>query len=284
MTDSTLINGKALADKILNEIKENLEKKHTGRPGLATVLVGEDPASQIYVANKRKAAAAIGFKSAHHQLASSCSQEELLQLILALNNDKDIDGILVQLPLPKHIDENRIIEALDPKKDVDGFHPLNLGYLLMGRPKTVACTPLGVVHMLKSTGQSLAGKHAVIVGRSTIVGKPLFHLLLQENCTVTVCHSQTKDLTKVCQSGDILIAALGKPRFINADYIKSGAMAIDVGISRDAQGKICGDLDFSSVSQKAAYISPVPGGVGPLTIAMLMKNTFANFCQRHIHV
>jgi len=275
-----VIQGQKLAQAILDELKIRIDEGALSQTiGLATVLVGFDPASQVYVANKRKAASLVGIKSVHYDLPETTQQEELLSLIAALNADPNIHGILVQLPLPKHIQADKIIESLDPRKDVDGFHPLNLGYLLVGRPRVVACTPLGIMHLIRSTDYNLLGKHAVIIGRSTIVGKPLAHLLLQADATVTICHRYTTNLAEITKTADVLIVAVGIARLITKEYIKPGAFVVDVGINKDEHNKLCGDVDFEAVSQIASYITPVPRGVGPLTIAMLLKNTWDNYLR-----
>ncbi len=272
-----IIDGKILAQKILDELQKTIKiSKKT--PILATILVGNDMASSIYIANKRKKAAEVGITSQHYQLAESTSEDELLKLIQKLNKEA-IHGILVQLPLPKHIDENKIIEAIDPKKDVDGIHPLNLGMLLRSTPKTVACTPLGVMEMIRSVNYDLSGKNAVVVGRSNIVGKPMALLLLAENATVSICHALTTDLASFTKNADVLVVAVGKAKLIKKEHIKPGAMVIDVGINRDSNNQLCGDVDFLDVLDTAGYISPVPKGVGPMTIAMLLKNTWNNFLR-----
>ncbi|HXW60498.1 MAG TPA: bifunctional methylenetetrahydrofolate dehydrogenase/methenyltetrahydrofolate cyclohydrolase FolD [Myxococcota bacterium] len=275
-----IIDGKHLAAKIKNEIAEAIKKKK-GRPcGLATVLVGKNAASAIYVASKRKAASEIGMKSISHELPAETSESELLSLIAHLNEDRSVDGILVQLPLPQHIRESRIIEAILPSKDVDGFHPLNLGYLLSGHPKMVACTPRGIMYLIDSVGYNCEGKLAVVVGASNIVGKPMALLLLQRNATVIICHRKTKDLAHLTRQADILVVAVGSPKLITKDHVKDQAFVVDVGINRDKDNKICGDVDFKEVARVASYITPVPGGVGPLTIAMLLKNTWQNYEEK----
>lgn len=275
-----IIDGKLLAKKLLAEIALTIKARQGLKPSLATVLVGDDMASTIYISNKRKKAALVGINSIHYELSSSTTEEELLGLIRKLNQEP-IDGILVQLPLPKHIKESTIIEAIDPNKDVDGFHPLNMGYLFRGTPKAVACTPLGIMEIFSSANYSLLGKNAVIVGRSNIVGKPLAHLLLSQNATVTICHSKTKDLAKITKEADVLIAAMGQPKLIKEQHVKHGAFVVDVGINRDQNNQLCGDVDFDDVRETAGFLTPVPGGVGPLTIAMLLKNTLANFLRMH---
>lgn len=270
-----IIDGKLLAEKLLLELSIKIKAFLPIAPALATVLVGDDMASHVYVANKRKKAIQVGITSIHHELSAKTSQEELLKLIDYLN--QSVDGILVQLPLPKHIDEYTVLDAIDPKKDVDGFHPLNLGLLFRGTPKTVACTPLGIMKIIESVNYDVSGKHAVVIGRSNIVGKPAAALLLANNATITICHALTKNLSHITKEADVLVAAIGRPKFIDKSYIKKGAFVIDVGINRDHNNKICGDIDFLDVLDTAGFITPVPGGVGPLTIAMLLKNTFANF-------
>ena len=270
-----LINGKDLAASIRRQLAQRVQalvdKGH--RPGLAVVLVGEDPASQVYVRNKIKACADTGIASIEHRLPADTTQEALLELIARLNDDETVDGILVQLPVPDHINPERIIEAIDPLKDVDGFHPNNIGNLVIGREGFLPCTPYGVMKMIESTGYDLTGKHAVIVGRSNIVGKPQTLMLLAKNATVTVVHSRTRDLAAMTRQADVLVAAVGKAKLIGADMVKPGAMVLDVGINRDENGALCGDVDTEAVSRVAGWISPVPGGVGPMTIAMLLTNT-----------
>ena len=235
-------------------------------------MVGDDPASAVYVRNKQKACEEVGILSVTHHLDAETTEAALIKLVQDLNNDQNITGILVQLPLPSHIDEKKVLLAIDPDKDVDGFHPMNVGRLCSGEDGYVSCTPAGVIALLKRYGIDAAGKECVIIGRSNIVGKPMIQLMLQENATVTVCHSKTKDLASVCARADILIAAIGKPKFVTADFVKDGAVVIDVGINRDENGKLCGDVDFETVKEKASFITPVPGGVGPMTIAMLLEN------------
>jgi len=271
-----LIDGKALAlqvrERLATESAAVLAK--TGmRPGLATILVGDDPASHLYVKSKQKACDAAGIYIDDHKLPTNTTQAELLALIEKENADPKIHGILVQLPLPKHIDSKVILEAVSPDKDADGFHPYNFGRLVEGHPVFEACTPKGVIKMVESTGVSIEGKRAVVLGRSNIVGKPLALMLLQRHATVTICHSKTKDLPGVCREAELLLVAIGKARFVTADMVRDGAVVIDVGTNRLPDGKVVGDVDFEPVSQKAAWISPVPGGVGPMTIAMLLDNT-----------
>ncbi len=268
------IDGKAISQQIKDELKEQLNgiKAQGGNRCLAVILVGEDPASKVYVGNKKKACEYIGIESRSYELPAETTQEELLKLIDSLNKDDTVDGILVQLPLPDTIDERQVIRAIAAEKDVDGFHPVNVGSLLIGEPGYVSCTPAGVIQLLKRSGIEISGKECVVVGRSNIVGKPMAALLLRENGTVTVCHSRTKNLAEVCRRADILVVAVGKPRMIDASYIKEGAVVIDVGIHRMENGKLCGDVDFESVEPHCSAITPVPGGVGPMTIAMLMNN------------
>lgn len=280
-----IIDGKAISLKIKDQLKEQTEKlksEHGVVPCLAVIIVGDDPASKVYVSNKKKACEYIGFKSLEFVLEESTTQEELLNLIDKLNKDEDVDGILCQLPLPKHIDEDAVLNAIDYDKDVDAFHPTNVGKLMIGNYHMLPCTPAGVMELIDSTGIDLEGKNAVVVGRSNIVGKPLALLLLHKNATVTVCHSKTQNLKDICLDADVLIAAVGRPDFITADMVKDGAVVIDVGINRNAEGKLCGDVDFQSVKEKASFITPVPGGCGPMTIAMLMKNTYNSAVYRKI--
>jgi len=273
-----LINGKEIAAEIRREIKADTEKfkeENGYAPGLAVVIVGEDPASQVYVRNKHRACEEVGFYSKGFELAADTTEEELLSLIDELNNDASIHGILVQLPLPKHLDEEKILLAIDPKKDVDAFHPYNVGRIMIGNYDFLPCTPAGVMALLERSGIVVEGRECVVVGRSNIVGKPQALLLLEKNGTVTVCHSRTKHLRDVCRRADILVAAIGKPEFFDATYVKEGAVVIDVGMNRrPLDGKLCGDVDFASVEPIASAITPVPGGVGPMTITMLLKNTF----------
>ena len=271
-----IIDGKSISAEIRAEIKEetrNFENKYGYRPGLAVIIVGEDPASQVYVRNKRRACEEVGFYSEAYELPATTTQEELNALVDKLNANDKIHGILCQLPLPKHLDENEVILRIDPKKDVDAFHPTNVGRIMIGDYSFLPCTPAGVMALLERSGIEISGKECVVVGRSNIVGKPQAMLLLHANGTVTVCHSRTKDLAAVCRRADILVAAIGKADFFTADMIKDGAVVIDVGMNRRADGKLTGDVDFESVAPKASYITPVPGGVGPMTITMLMQNT-----------
>lgn len=269
-----IIDGKEISAQIKEEVKKEAERqKENGKKAtLAVILVGNDPASKVYVKNKKKACEYVGIQSLSYELPEETTEEELLQKIEELNKQKDITGILVQLPLPSHIDEDKVICAISPKKDVDGFHPQNVGNLSIGRSGFVSCTPAGVIELLKRSNIEIEGKECVVVGRSNIVGKPMAMLLLRENATVTVCHSKTQNLKEVTKRADILIAAVGRPKFFTADYIKEGAVVIDVGIHRDEKNQLCGDVDFEQVAEHTSAITPVPGGVGPMTIAMLMKN------------
>lgn len=269
-----IIDGKAISAQIKEELKQKVsEMKQNGvNICLAVIQVGDDPASSVYVGNKKKACGYIGIESLSYELPESTTQEELLKLIEDLNGRKSVNGILVQLPLPKHIDENAVIHAIDPEKDVDGFHPQNVGALCIGQKGFVSCTPAGIIQLLKRSGIEIAGKECVIIGRSNIVGKPMSLLLLRENGTVTVTHSKTKDLKEVTKRADILVAAVGKPKLITREYVKEGAVVIDVGIHRNENNKLCGDVDYDDVAPICSAITPVPGGVGPMTIAMLMYN------------
>ena len=269
-----LLDGKIMAAELEQELQKRVEAVSARgvTPGLTVILVGEDPASQTYVSNKEKACARLGIRSRTLRMPQSATQQELEDAIREANADASVHGILVQLPLPRHLDSDRALSLILPEKDVDGFHDINAGRLSRGLDCVVACTPKGALHMLKRAGIPLQGKEAVVVGRSNIVGKPMALLLLQENATVTVCHSRTADLAEHTRRADILVAAIGKPRFITADMVKEGAVVVDVGINR-VDGKLCGDVDFDAVSQKASYITPVPGGVGKMTIAILMDNT-----------
>lgn len=267
-----IICGKTLASAIYFKLAEELAKMHK-TPGLAVIMVGDNPSSKIYVANKIKTCNKLGINSFRYEFANNISQDHLLEQIQKLNQDPKVSGILVQLPLPEHLNVREIVEAIDPKKDVDGFHPQNVGKLVLGLETMVPCTPLGCLHMIKSVCHDISGKHAVVVGRSNIVGRPMSQLLLNNNCTVTICHSHTKNLQEITSQADILVAAIGKSKIISAEHVKKGAIVIDVGINRDIDGKIVGDVDFASVKEVAGYITPVPGGVGPMTIAYLMHNT-----------
>lgn len=270
-----LIDGKLISKKVKDEVREKTQalKERGIVPGLAVIIVGEDPASQIYVRNKQRACEEVGFESYKYALPESTTQQELLELIKKLNDDKSVNGILCQLPLPKHIDESTVINNILPEKDVDAFHPVNVGKIMIGDYSFLPCTPAGVMELIASTGTEITGKECVVVGRSNIVGKPMSMLLLHKSGTVTVCHSKTVDLKAQCKRADILVAAVGVPKLIKGDMVKEGAVLIDVGMNRDENGKLCGDIDFESCKDKASYITPVPGGVGPMTIAMLMKNT-----------
>lgn len=271
-----IIDGKAISAQIREEIAEKVKlyNEKTGlRPGLAVIIVGENPASQVYVRNKKKACEQVGFNSWVYEMPESMTQDELNALIDKLNGDPGVHGILVQLPLPKHLDEEEVILRIKPEKDVDAFHPYNVGRITIGDPKFLPCTPAGIMELLKRSNIEISGKECVVIGRSNIVGKPMALLLLAENGTVTVCHSKTKDLKEVCRRADILVVAIGRTDFITADMVKEGAVVIDVGMNRNADGKLTGDVDFASVSEVASYITPVPGGVGPMTITMLLQNT-----------
>jgi len=269
-----IIDGKKISQIIKDEIRSKTDEyKSRGiKLCLAVIQVGNDPASSVYVGNKKRACEYCGIDSLSYELPEETSEEELLGLIERLNADKNVNGILVQLPVPKHINEDKIIQAIDPIKDVDGFHPYNVGCLSIGREGFVSCTPAGVIQLLKRSDIDITGKNCVVIGRSNIVGKPMAMLLIQENGTVTICHSKTKDLKAVCKEADILVVAIGRPKMINSEYVKDGAVVIDVGIHRQENGKLCGDVDYDDVFEKASAITPVPGGVGPMTIAMLMNN------------
>lgn len=270
-----IIDGKKVSAEVKEQVRlETLELAKKGiKPGLAVIIVGDDPASRVYVNNKKKACEAVGFLSREYALPATTTQEELLSLVKELNNDKEINGILCQLPLPKGLDEKAVIEAISPLKDVDAFHAINVGKIMIGDYDFLPCTPAGVMEMLHSYKIPVEGKNCVVIGRSNIVGKPMAMLLLHENGTVTVTHSRTKNLADVTREADILVAAIGKPKFVTADMVKEGAVVIDVGMDRDENGKLCGDVDFENVKDKCSAITPVPGGVGPMTIAVLMKNT-----------
>ena len=269
-----IIDGKKISTEIKDELKQKVaELQAEGiEVTLAVIQVGDNPASTVYVGNKKKACEYIGIRSLSYHLPEETTETELLDLVLELNKKPDVDGILVQLPLPEHIDEDLVIQTIDPDKDVDGFHPQSVGRLSIGQPGFVSCTPAGIIQLLKRSGITIDGKECVIIGRSNIVGKPMAMLLLRENGTVTVCHSHTPDLKAVAKRADILVVAIGKAKMIDADYVKPGATVIDVGMNRDENGKLCGDVDFESVEKVAGAITPVPGGVGPMTIAMLMNN------------
>lgn len=269
-----LIDGKKISQEIKDELRQTVaELKAQGKEGaLAVIQVGSDPASSVYVRNKKRACEYIGIRSESYELPEQTSEDELLALIDRLNRDPKINGILCQLPVPAHMDEDKIIRAIDPAKDVDGFHAQNVGALVIGQQGFISCTPAGIIQLLKRSGVETAGKNCVIIGRSNIVGKPMALLMLRENATVTVCHSKTKNLPEICRQADILIVAIGRPKMITAEYVKEGAVVIDVGIHRQEDGKLCGDVDFDQVEPIAGAITPVPGGVGPMTIAMLMNN------------
>ncbi len=274
-----IIDGKAIAQELRAELKEKIERLNK-KPGLAVVIVGNDPASQIYVRNKVKACAELGIRSYSYELSENAAQEEVEMLLDRLAEDEEVDGILLQLPLPKHLDEERACSHIPHGKDVDGFSAYHLGLLMQHKEEIVACTPLGVMKLLEREGIDLAGKHAVVIGRSETVGKPMAMLLLNANATVTVCHSQTKRLKEICLQADVLVSAVGRAKFVTADMVKDGAVVIDVGMNRDVNGKLCGDVDFETVKEKASYITPVPGGVGPMTITMLMYNTYLRFINK----
>lgn len=269
-----IIDGKKISTEIKDELKEQVAqlKAEGVEVTLAVVKVGEDPASAVYVRNKEKACEYIGINSKKIEMPEETTEEELLKLVDDLNTDPAINGILVQLPLPKHIDENKILLAIDPMKDVDGFHPVNVGKMVIGEESFLPCTPAGIIEMIKRSGLDIEGKECVIIGRSNIVGKPMAILMLRENATVTVTHSRTKDLPEVCKRADIVVAALGKAKFVTKDFVKEGAIIIDVGMDRDEDGKLCGDVDFDEVEPIASAITPVPGGVGPMTVTMLLVN------------
>lgn len=270
-----IIDGKAVSKKVKEDVKAECEQlKAKGIiPGLAVIIVGDDPASQVYVHNKEVACEACGFHSVKYALPAETTQEELNALIDELNEDNSINGILCQLPLPKHLDDKEVINRINPIKDVDAFHPVNVGAIMIGDYNYLPCTPAGVMELIHSTGVDVSGKKAVVIGRSNIVGKPMAMLLLHENATVEITHSKTQSLADVTKQADILVAAIGKAKFVTADMVKQGAVVIDVGMNRDENGKLCGDVDFEGVKDKCSFITPVPGGVGPMTIAMLMKNT-----------
>ena len=274
-----LIDGKKVSGEIRNRLADEIQelKKKTGKtPGLATLLVGDDPASAVYVRNKNKICGELGFQSFEQKLSADTSEEKLLQLVGELNSNKDVHGILVQLPLPDQIDSEKILQAIDPKKDVDGFHPVNVGKLVVGNALLTPCTPTGIIALLDRYDIEISGKNAVIIGRSNIVGKPVSMLLLHRNATITICHSRTQNLEEVTRSADILVAAVGRANFVTDEMVSEGTVVIDVGINR-VDGKLTGDVDFEPVSKKASHITPVPGGVGPMTIALLMENTLKAF-------
>jgi methylenetetrahydrofolate dehydrogenase (NADP+)/methenyltetrahydrofolate cyclohydrolase len=279
---ANILDGKKISQSVKDQLKikvKDFEEKYGRKITLAVVLVGENPASQVYVKNKITATEYVGMKSLSFYLPENSTEQDVEQTILSLANDNSVDGILVQLPLPKHLDENKILSLIPAQKDVDGFLAENVGNLMLGLPTTVACTPFGVLKMLQSENIELSGKNAVVLGRSNIVGKPMAMLLLKENCTVTICHSKTQNLASICKNADILVAAIGKPKFVTKDMVKEGAVVVDVGINRTENGLV-GDVDFDAVKDIASYISPVPGGVGPMTIAMLLENTYICACRR----
>lgn len=278
-----LIDGKAAAAAIEAEVKREIQTLRFA-PGLSVIRVGNDPASEVYVRNKAKKALELGIRGSELVFPETMSEGDLLAEVARLNDDPEVDGILVQLPLPSQIDSKKVIDAISPAKDVDGFHPISVGRLHLGRPTFAPCTPAGVMHLIASTGVSIAGAHAVVLGRSDIVGKPMAALLLQANATVTICHSKTKDLPSITRQADILVAAIGRPRFVTSDMVKAGAVVIDVGINRvttdEGKSRLAGDVDFTHVREVAGWITPVPGGVGPMTIAMLMRNTVTAATRR----
>ncbi len=271
-----IIDGKAISKQVREEIAREVvayKAKYNAAPGLAVIIVGSDPASQVYVRNKKRACEEVGFYSESYELPEETTNEELIALVERLNNDEKIHGILVQLPLPKHLDETRVLLTIRPEKDVDAFHPYNVGKIMIGNHDLLPCTPAGVMVLLEKSGVSVAGKKCVVIGRSNIVGKPMAMLLLHANGTVTICHSRTQNLKELCREADILVASIGKPEFVTGDMVKEGAVVVDVGINRLESGKLVGDVNFAEVEPKASYITPVPGGVGPMTITMLLKNT-----------
>ena len=270
-----IIDGKAVSARVKEQVRKEAEtlKEKGIEIGLAVVIVGDNPASRVYVNNKKKACAEVGFNSYEYALPEETTEAELLELVEKLNNDDKVNGILVQLPLPKQINENAIINAIRPEKDVDAFHPENVGHIMIGDFSFLPCTPAGVMELIAETGVDVCGKNCVVIGRSNIGGKPMAMLLLHKNGTVTICHSRTKNLEEICSNADILVAAVGKAGFVTPDMVKEGAVVIDVGMNRNAEGKLCGDVDYTACFDKAGYITPVPGGVGPMTIAMLMRNT-----------
>ncbi|MCL9660313.1 bifunctional methylenetetrahydrofolate dehydrogenase/methenyltetrahydrofolate cyclohydrolase FolD [Paenibacillus hunanensis] len=280
---ATIISGTQISQEIRQDIKQEVEamKAQGFQPGLAVVLVGDDPASHVYVRNKEKACHDLGYYSEVHRLSADTSQEELLALVDKLNKQDNIHGILVQLPLPKQIEEKAVIDAISPQKDVDGFHPINVGNLMIGDESLLPCTPAGVIEMIKRTGIEMSGKHAVVIGRSNIVGKPVSMLLQRENATVTMCHSRTANMKELTQQADILVVAIGRANFVDASFIKPGAVVIDVGMNRLDNGKLAGDVDFENAKEVSGPITPVPGGVGPMTITMLMKNTLVAARRAH---
>lgn len=280
---ANLIDGKAVSAKVKAQVRaetEELKAKGIGI-GLAVVIVGDNPASRVYVNNKKKACAEVGFESFEYALPEETTEEELLELVKKLNEDDKVNGILVQLPLPGHINETAVINTIRPEKDVDAFHPENVGHIMIGDYAFLPCTPAGVMELIADTGVDVCGKNCVVIGRSNIVGKPMAMLLLHMNGTVTITHSKTKNLKEICAQADILVAAVGKAKFVTPDMVKEGAVVIDVGMNRNEEGKLCGDVDFEACKEKAGYITPVPGGVGPMTIAMLMKNTLTAAKQKN---
>lgn len=278
-----IIDGKKISQEIKDELKKEAAalKEQGKEASLAVIQVGSDPASSIYVNNKKKACAYVGIRSVSYELPSETTQEELLGIVRELNDREDIQGILVQLPLPAQIDEDAVIRAISPQKDVDGFHPESVGRMCIGEKGFLSCTPAGIIQLLKRSGVELEGKECVVIGRSNIVGKPMALLLLRENATVTIAHSRTRNLKEICRRADVLVVAVGKPRLITREYVKEGAVVIDVGIHRDAENKMCGDVDFADVEPVAGAITPVPGGVGPMTIAMLMNNCLEAIRSKH---
>ena len=271
-----IIDGKVISKLVREEIAAEVvefKKKYDSAPGLAVIIVGNDPASQVYVRNKKRGCEEVGFYSESYELPAETTQEELIALVERLNNDDKIHGILVQLPLPKHLNETEVLLKIKPEKDVDAFHPYNVGKIMIGNHDLLPCTPAGVMVLLEKSGIEVSGKKCVVIGRSNIVGKPMAMLLLHANGTVTICHSRTQNLKEVCREADILVASIGKPEFVKGDMVKEGAVVVDVGINRLESGKLVGDVDFAEVEPKASYITPVPGGVGPMTITMLLKNT-----------
>ena len=271
-----IIDGKAVAQQVRDSIRlqaEDFEKNNGRKVGLAVIIVGQDPASQVYVRNKVKGCEQVGFKSMLYALEENTTQQQLEDLISVLDSDPNVDGLLVQVPLPKHLDEKRALSLISKNKDVDGFCAENVGNLVLGNECSKACTPSGIIELIKSTGESISGKNAVVIGRSNTVGKPAAIMLLENNATVTICHSKTQNIKEICKTADILVAAVGKTKFVTEDMVKQGAVVIDVGMNRDENGKLCGDVDFLKVKEKASYITPVPGGVGPMTITMLLENT-----------
>ncbi len=279
-----ILDGKAIAHEIQEELAHEVQelREKTGRvPGLHVILVGKDPASQVYVKNKHRACEKLGYASTVHELSPQTTLGELLAIVDELNSNPDVQGILVQLPLPAQIDAEKVMLRISPEKDVDGFHPINVGRLVAGNPFFLPCTPAGIMELISRTGVAVEGKEAIVIGRSNIVGKPVSLLLLQKNATVTIAHSKTRDLPGVARRADILVVAVGKPGFATADFIKDGAVVIDVGINRDERGKLIGDVDFEAARKRASWLTPVPGGVGPMTIAMLMKNTMKAFKSRY---